>query len=55
MESQMSIKIRCYHVDMFGHVNHARYLEFMEEGRWTYFEENNLFLPFHEKGIGHVV
>ncbi len=49
------IKIRGYHTDRFGHVNHARYVEFLEEGRWTYFEENRLMDPFHEAGIGHVV
>ena len=31
MPSSIEIKIRGYHADMFGHVNHARYLEFMEE------------------------
>jgi len=29
------IKVRGYHLDMFGHVNNARYLEFLEEGRWA--------------------
>ena len=27
-------KIRGYHTDMFGHVNNARYLEFLEDARW---------------------
>lgn len=34
------IKIRGYHSDMFGHVNNARYLEFLEEGRWQLFENH---------------
>ncbi len=49
------MKIRGYHTDRFGHVNHARYVEFLEEGRWIYFEENLLMSPFHEAGIAHVV
>jgi thioesterase III len=28
------IKIRGYHLDLFQHVNNARYLEFLEEERW---------------------
>jgi thioesterase-3 len=39
MESGIiEIKIRGYHIDLFGHVNNARYLEFLEEGRWSFFE-----------------
>lgn len=32
------IKVRGYHLDMFGHVNNARYLEFLEEGRWDFLD-----------------
>lgn len=28
------IVIRGYHCDSYGHVNNARYLEFLEEARW---------------------
>lgn len=55
MQSFVEIKVRGYHIDHFHHVNHTRYLEFMEEGRWSYFEEKNLFHSFHEKGIIHAV
>ena len=55
MQPIVEIKVRGYHIDHFSHVNHARYLEFMEEGRWSYFEEKNLFHIFHEKGIIHAV
>ncbi len=46
-----TIKVRGFHTDMFGHVNNARYLEFLEEARWDwlntyssvdYFTHNNL-------------
>jgi thioesterase III len=36
------IKIRGYHEDRFGHVNNARYLEFLEDGRWAYLEEHGI-------------
>jgi thioesterase-3 len=39
MVHTIAIKVRGYHLDLFGHVNNARYLEFLEEGRWTAFEE----------------
>ena len=35
----IEIKIRGYHLDLFGHVNNARYLEFLEEARWAAFEK----------------
>lgn len=33
------IRIRGFHTDLYGHVNNARYLEFLEEGRWKLFED----------------
>ncbi|MDO4641859.1 MAG: thioesterase family protein [Neisseria sp.] len=38
----MSIVIRSYHLDGYGHVNNARYLEFLEEARWVFFERKGL-------------
>jgi len=54
MISTTEVKVRGYHIDQFGHVNNARYLEFLEEGRWFYAEENDHFEMFHTRGIGHV-
>ncbi len=34
----MYIKVRGYHLDLYGHVNNARYLEFLEEARWRLVE-----------------
>ena len=28
------ITVRGFHIDVFGHTNNARYLEFMEIARW---------------------
>jgi thioesterase III len=38
MTTGVEIKIRGYHCDFYGHVNNARYLEFLEEGRWQRLE-----------------
>jgi thioesterase-3 len=35
MSSFKEIIVRGYHVDVYGHVNNARYLEFLEEARWA--------------------
>lgn len=35
----MKLTVRNYHLDGYGHVNNARYLEFLEEARWTFFQE----------------
>jgi len=46
MKRSIEIKVRGYHLDMFGHVNNARYLEFIEEGRWEFFENEPGFMNF---------
>lgn len=32
----MKLTVRNYHLDGYGHVNNARYLEFLEEARWAF-------------------
>ncbi|MDN3526347.1 thioesterase family protein [Halomonas sabkhae] len=39
-QSTITLRVRGYHLDGYGHVNNARYLEFLEEGRWAYFDEH---------------
>ncbi|WP_312240331.1 YbgC/FadM family acyl-CoA thioesterase [Pantoea sp.] len=38
-----SIKVRGYHLDVYQHVNNARYLEFLEEARWQWLEQAEAF------------
>lgn len=38
--STTTIKVRSYHIDSFQHVNNMRYMEFLEEARWSHFEGN---------------
>jgi thioesterase-3 len=38
MEYLTEIKVRGYHADFYGHVNNARFLEFLEEDRWARLE-----------------
>jgi thioesterase-3 len=52
----IDIKVRGYHLDVFGHVNNARYLEFLEEGRWAAVEKTlDLQAVAHEGYVFTVV
>ena len=55
MTHAMRIKVRGYHCDFYGHVNNARYLEFLEEARWTYFEAGLDLEDWKQRGLGFVV
>ena len=55
MTSETQIKVRGYHLDVYGHVNNARYLEFLEEGRWQAFEEQGSFEALTKAGLGFSV
>ncbi|QNL20474.1 acyl-CoA thioesterase [Hyphobacterium sp. CCMP332] len=48
-------KVRGYHLDLYGHVNNARYLEFLEEGRWSFYEKRVDRDQIHSRGLGLVV
>jgi len=51
----IKIKIRGYHLDMYQHVNNARYLEFLEEARWNYIESRINLQEWMKRGLGFVV
>ena len=55
MKSTTKIPVRSYHIDHFGHLNHARLLELLEEARWRYLEERKLVGLLHRKSQFHVV
>lgn len=41
MSHVLELRVRGYHLDLYQHVNNARYLEFLEEARWAYFEQES--------------
>jgi thioesterase-3 len=49
------IKVRGFHIDIFSHVNNARYLEFMEEARWVVIDKYIDLKRMRAKGIIFVV
>lgn len=51
----VDIKVRGYHLDVYSHVNNARYLEFLEEGRWDYFDQRDFLRHFADSKLAFVV
>ncbi|MFO1372078.1 MAG: thioesterase family protein [Candidatus Competibacteraceae bacterium] len=50
MSHTIEIKVRGYHLDLFRHVNNARYLEFLEEARWSILESKESLDILEGKG-----
>jgi thioesterase-3 len=51
MKIYSSFTVRGYHLDIYGHVNNARYLEFLEDARWGYLD-GRLDLPgWQRRGV----
>ncbi|MCP1313386.1 MULTISPECIES: thioesterase family protein [unclassified Halomonas] len=54
--TRVDLRVRGYHLDGYGHVNNARYLEFMEEGRWAFFDDHaELIRELNRAGRAFVV
>ncbi|GLR64299.1 acyl-CoA thioesterase [Marinospirillum insulare] len=55
MQTRTPIKVRGYHLDLYSHVNNARYLEFLEEGRWNFLEQQPGIEELMKSGLGMAV
>ncbi|SET67906.1 acyl-CoA thioesterase [Thalassotalea agarivorans] len=55
MIHQTQIKVRGYHLDIYQHVNNARYLEFLEEARWAALETTGDIEYFAKAGLAWVI
>ena len=51
----VDIRVRGYHLDIYHHVNNGRYLEFLEEGRWDYFDRHDFNALFEQQKLAFVV
>jgi thioesterase-3 len=49
------ITIRGYHLDGYGHVNNARWVELMEEARWRWLDTEPNIATWREQGLGLAV
>ena len=51
-----SIKINARHLDVFGHVNNATYLQFYEDARWDFIEKGDFgYERIRKDQIGPVI
>lgn len=55
MKHTSQIKVRGFHLDIYQHVNNARYLEFLEEARWAYLEDSGDIEFFQSIGLAWVI
>jgi thioesterase-3 len=55
MSHQTKIKVRGYHLDLYGHVNNARYHEFLEEARWSMVEASTSLQEWKQRGLAFIV
>ncbi|MDX1678246.1 thioesterase family protein [Arsukibacterium sp.] len=55
MQHKTLIKVRGYHLDIYQHVNNARYLEFLEEARWGYLEDSGDIDWFAKHNLAWVI
>jgi len=55
MKGEVEIKVRGYHLDIYAHVNNARYIEFLEEGRWALFDDSDVGKEMISRGFAFTV
>ena len=55
MQIRTEILTRGYHMDIYGHVNNARYLEFLEEDRWAQLEAHIDLKKWAARGLVFMV
>ncbi|HPX91676.1 MAG TPA: thioesterase family protein [Spirochaetota bacterium] len=55
MKGITEIKVRGYHLDIYAHVNNARYVEFLEEARWAIFDDSNVGKETMQRGLAFTV
>lgn len=55
MKVPLIITVRSTELDAYGHVNNAKYLEYLEWGRFEWFRANELSLELFGPGLGAVV
>lgn len=52
---EYNFTVRGYELDSYGHVNHAVYLNYLEQARWELFRDLDILGFFHENDLLLVV
>ena len=55
MVHEFYFEVRGYELDSFGHVNNSIYLNYLEEARWQFLKEINLFEFFKSNDLFPVI
>jgi thioesterase-3 len=53
--ASFDLRVHGFHCDLYGHVNHARYLEFLEAARWEMLGESVELDAWHDQGRRFVI
>ena len=54
-QHRTDITVRGFHLDLYGHVNNARYLEFLEEARWSMLDDRIDLVDWQKRGLSLTV
>ncbi|WAS99939.1 YbgC/FadM family acyl-CoA thioesterase [Rouxiella chamberiensis] len=52
---QTTLKVRGFHIDVYRHVNNARYLEFLETARWEWLDNKEGFKWMAQNHIAFIL
>jgi len=52
---QTTLKVRGFHIDVYRHVNNARYLEFLETARWEWLDNKEGFTWMAQNHIAFIL
>ena len=53
--ASFDLRVHGFHCDLYGHVNHARYLEFLEAARWEMLGDAVELEAWHDQGRRFVI
>ena len=53
--ASFDLRVHGFHCDLYGHVNHARYLEFLEAARWEMLGDTVELDVWHQEGRRFVI
>ena len=53
--ASFDVRVHGFHCDLYGHVNHARYLEFLEAARWEMLGDAVELDAWHDQGRRFVI
>ena len=53
--ASFDLRVHGFHCDLYGHVNHARYLEFLEAARWEMLGDTVELEAWHDQGRRFVI